>query len=135
MKFLSSLKQLAGRLYRTQPSSKENTEESRCHSSRRRTVLFQPDSLRLSTQTLEIFRLCGTTVHREAAISNCTGLKQLFVKGQMCVIFRNTQAVLQLFAVKHMEAWTDIFLYRNRVVKSRQPQKRTSRGQTDTSAS
>lgn len=91
-------------LYRIQPFSKENTEERRCHSSRRRAALFHPDSLRLSTQTLEVFRLCGSTVSKETAISNCTGLKQLFVKGQIGVIFRNSQTVLQLSAIKHMDA-------------------------------
>lgn len=37
------------------------------------------------TYTLEVFRLCGTTIIWEAVISNSTGLKQIFEKQQLCV--------------------------------------------------
>jgi len=51
-----------------------------------------------------VLRLCGSAVSKQTAVRKCTGLKQLFVKGQVGVIFRNTQTVLQLSATKHTEA-------------------------------
>lgn len=65
-------------------------------------ALLQPDRLRLSTRTLEVFRYFHNR-WKETAISNCTQFKQLFVKGQICGVSRNSQTVLQFFAIKHME--------------------------------
>lgn len=48
-------------------------------------TVFQPDSLKLSRQALQISRLCGITVSKYTAVSTCTGLKQLFVQGHICM--------------------------------------------------